>query len=307
MKVITPRWSLPLLIVSFFTLVPFAAAHAQAPTIPYKSLLLLVAGPSGDKIDPRERAVVDHLNTIRRSYNFPQLQLGTMHYNRRDEAALLKNTLGFSPAKGITVGLVQLSDQGLPVRTLYKLEGVTQASLMAAQNDLLSRWSQTTRQPLPRELRPPSAGGPASPGGVPVASTTSPAQPWMIPNITPTQVYTFEGIQAVIKAIDDYSGGMWKNLMNAPLRSDGNDLAVREQTKALAEATLALRQASEAGVIFPMEQLAAVSRAGKAWQAAEPQYYLPVPLRGSVQAMTGLLHQVDEIQVQGSKTPATSP
>jgi hypothetical protein len=290
------------------------AARAQMPDVPYQSLLLLVAGPSGDHIDPREKAVVDHLNGLRSTYNFSQLQMGTMHYDRPQEAALLKNTLGFSPQKGITVGLVQLSEKGLPVRTLYKMEQVTQASLLAAQNELLSRWSQTTGQPLPRDLRPAgSAGGPsssgqpASPNASPeVASNTTPGQPWMVPSVTPSQVYSFEGIRAVVTAIDDYSGGMWKSLMNAPLRSDGNDLAVREQTKALAEATAALRTAHEKGVIYPLEQLAAVARVGKAWAAAEPQYYLPVPMRSSVKPMLGLLRQVEEIQVQGSKA-TTAP
>jgi hypothetical protein len=283
-------------------------AHAQQPTIPYQKLLLLVAGPSGDRIDPREKAVVDHLNNLRSTYNFPELQMGTMHYDRPSEAALLKNTLGFSPQKGITVGLVQLSEKGLPARTLYKMEQVTQSSLMAAQNDLLSRWSQTTGQPLPRDLRPagtvggPTANGsPVSNGGPVASNPTQPTTlPW-IPNITPRQVYTFEGIQAVSFATDDLVGGMWKTLMNAPLRSDGNDLAVREQTKALADATLALRSATQSGVIYPLDQLSAVARVGRAWLASEPQYYLPVPMRSNVQPLSDLLRMVEEIQVQGSK------
>jgi hypothetical protein len=100
---------------------------------------------------------------------------------------------------------------------------------------------------------------------------------------------------------------MWKSLMNAPLRSDGNDLAVREQTKALAEATLALRQASENGVIYPLSELAEVARLGRSWEAAEPQYYLPVPMRSSVQLVLGLLRQVEEIHAQGVRQPAPSP
>lgn len=285
-----------------------APVWAQSPTIPYQQLLLLVAGPSGDRIDPREKAVVDHLNGLRSSYNFTQLQMGTMHYDRPQEAALLKNKLGFSPQKGVTVGLVQLSDKGLPVRTLYKLEGATQGSLLAAQNELLSRWSQVTGQPLPRDLRPAgSVGGPTSQGGPVASNPTSPKAPgnsptWM-PNIgTPSQVYTFEGIQSVVFGIDDRVGGMWKNLANAPLRSDGNDVALREQTKALAEATSALRAASKAGVIYPLEQLAAVARAGRSWQATEPQYYLPVPMRSNVQPMETLLLQVEEIYVQGTRS-----
>jgi hypothetical protein len=278
-------------------------AWAQLPDVPYQKLLLLVAGPSGDRIDPREKAVVDHLNGIRSTYNFKQLQMGTMHYDRPLESALLQKTLGFSPQKGITVALVELSDKGLPMRTLYKMEQVTPASLLAAQNDLLSRWSQMTGQPLPRDLRPAgSVGGPTS-----VASDPQPYVPISDPPVLPSQVYTFEGIQAVIFGTDDRVAAMWKELMNAPLRSDGRDLPVREQTKALAEATLALRISSQAGVIYPLDQLANAIRLGRDWQSTEPQYYLPVSLRGNVQPTLNLLRQLEEIQAQGSRTPATRP
>ena len=327
---VSPRSLVPIL--ALLALWLSGSALAQVPAIPYQQLLLLVAGPSGDRIDPREKAVVDHLNGLRSNYNFSQLQMGTMHYDRPQEASLLKSTLGFSPQKGITVGLVQLSDKGLPVRTLYKLEGATQASLTAAQNELLSRWSKTTGQPLPRDLRPAgSAGGPTSQGG-PVAANPPTANPprsnpptanpptanpprsnpptanppsappsWM-PNIgTPSQVYTFEGIQYVVFEIDKRVGGMWQGLANAPARSDGNDARVREQTRALVEATQALRAAHLQGVIYPFDQLAAVARTGRAWQASEPQYYLPVPLRSNVAPMETLLQQVEEIYVQGTR------
>ena len=318
---VSPRSLISILFV-LFALCLSGSALAQGPSIPYQQLLLLVAGPSGDRIDPREKAVVDYLNGLRGNYNFSQLQMGTMHYDRPQEAALLKNTLGFSPQKGVTVGLVQLSDKGLPVRTLYKLEGATQASLMAAQNELLSRWSKTTGQPLPQELRPAgSVGGPTSQGG-PVAAnppntnpprsnppaTNSPnpnpsaSIPSWMPNIgRPREVYTFEGIQYVVFGIDDRVGGMWKGLANAPARSDGNDARLREQTRALAEATQALRAAHMQGIIYPFDQLAAVARIGRAWLASEPQYYLPVPLRSNVAPMETLLLQVEEIYVQGTQ------
>lgn len=274
--------------------------------VPHQQLLLLVAGPSGDRIDPREKAVVDHLNSLRSNYNFSQLQMGTMHYDRPQEAALLKNTLGFSAQKGVTVGLVQLSESGIPIRTLYKMEQVTQGSLLAAQNDLLSRWSQYTGQPLPTALRPAgSVGGPTSSGTSTPTNTTSAGstnQPW-IPTTTPTEVYTFEGIHTVVNGIDETAGQLWGNLMNAPLRSDGNDVKVREQSKALSEATAALRAAHESGVIYPMEQLASVARIGRAWQNSEPQYYLPVPLRGQVEPMKKWLTMIEEIHAQGSKAP----
>lgn len=125
--------------------------------VPHQQLLLLVAGPSGDRIDPREKAVVDHLNSLRSNYNFSQLQMGTMHYDRPQEAALLKNTLGFSAQKGVTVGLVQLSESGIPIRTLYKMEQVTQGSLLAAQTISSHAGHNTPANPCLRLFVPPAA------------------------------------------------------------------------------------------------------------------------------------------------------
>lgn len=292
-------------------LLGFAGVSALAePTIDPSKLLLLVAGPSGDRIDPQEKAVVEHLNGLRKEYNFSQFQMGTMHYDRPQEAALLKNTLGFSPQKGVTVGLVQLSDQGIPVRTLYKMESVTQAKILSAQNDLLSRWSRTTGQPLPPGLRP-QAQNPTAP---PVASNlprptqpTGATDPWMAQPTTGQTVYTEEGIRTVITALDDQVAALWGQLRNAPLREDGNDLVLREQTKALAEATAALRAKSDSGVILPLAEVLAVAQYGRAWNSAEPQYFLPVPMRGEVKPLGGLLHMIDEIAAQGTRLNQSAP
>lgn len=285
------------LLTLFFILGLASSVAFAQPPVSADRLLLLVAGPSGDRIDPQEKAVVDHLNGLRKEYDFSQLQMGTMHYDRPQEAAILTKVLGFSPQKGITVGLVQLSEQGVPARTLYKVESVTQAKLLTAQNDLLSRWSQTTGQPLPDGLRPKvSATQPTSP-------TTSPSQsqPWTGPPTTGGTIYTEEGIRYVIGALDDEVAAMWAQLRNAPLREDGNDLALREQTKSLSEATAALRAKSQSGVILPLEEVLAVARGGRAWTAAEPQYFLPVPLRPKVKLLTELLRMLDDIAAQGSR------
>ncbi len=286
-------------------------AIAQAP-VPYQQMLLLIAGPSGDRIDPQEQRVVEHLNGLRGTYNFTELQMGTMHYDRPSEAAVLTKTLGFSPGKGITVGLVQLSDQGLPIRTVYKLEQVTQASLLAAQNDLLTRWSRATGQTLPADLRP--AGSNARPQATssnpptvanPPAATTQ--QPWLAPNTEPTKAYTFDEVQSVTKALATRTATVWDNVRNAPLRSDGNDLAVREQTKTLYDAARNLRAAAERGVIYPLNELAAVSQIGRAWHETDPQYYLPVPLRSEVEPILDLLRQAEEIHTQGSRAALSDP
>ncbi len=272
-----------------------------AQSVSPDKLLLLVAGPSGDRIDPQEKAVVDHLNGLRVSSNFPQLQMGTMHYDRPHEASLLKNVLGFSPQKGITVGFVQLSDQGVPVRTLYKMENMTQSKLLAAQNDLLSRWSQTTGQPLPPGLRP-QVNTPTPP---PI-STSPPLEP-VRPPANGGLTYTEEGVQSVIRDLDDRFSAMWAKLRNAPLRPDGNDLLLREQTKVLSEATAAMRARSQAGVILPLDEVLATVQAGRAWRAAEPQYFLPVEMRQEVKSLNELLNMLDDIGAQGTRLRQNTP
>ena len=274
----------------------FALGALAQTTVPSQRLLLLIAGPSGDRIDPQETAVVEHLNGLRGEYGFTELQMGTMHYDRPQEAVLLKNVLGFSPNKGVTVGLVQLSEQGVPVRTLYKVESVTKGKLLAAQNDLLSRWSSTTGQPLPPGLRPTAANS------SPATSGTSPLTP-----AYDGTIYSKEGIRYVIQTLDDQVSALWGTFRNAPIREDGNDLVLREETKAFSEATAALRATSDLGVILPLEELMAVARAGRKWAAAEPQYFLPVPLRQQVKPLNGLLKMVDEISAQGMHQQQNQP
>ncbi len=288
----------PLALIFAFWIVIVTSSFAQSAIAPER-LLLLIAGPSGDRIDPQEKAVVDHLNSLRVSSNFPQLQMGTMHYDRQQEAALLTNVLGFSPQKGITVGFVQLSDQGVPVRTLYKIENVTKSKLLAAQNDLLSRWSQTTGQPLPPGLKPQANTSPVSPPSVPLQPAPPPS--------SGRTIYTEEGIRAVITALDEQVGGLWARVRNAPLREDGNDRVLRDQTRVFSEATAALRAKSQAGVILPLDEVLATAQAGRVWNAAEPQFFLPVEMRQEVKPLNGLLRMLDDIAAQGSSLQQTSP
>lgn len=277
------------------------AALAQG-NIPYQRLLVLVAGPSGDRIHPNEQAVVSHLNQMRGQYNFSQLQMGTMHFDRASEASLLRNQLGFSSQAGVTVGLVQLSDQGLPMRTLYKMERVTPSSLAVAQDQLLQKWSRYSGEYLPAGLQakvspppppPPTAPPPAND---PWVTTTEPPA-----DEPPAEVLSFEGIRSVVGELHRRSGGIWNNLKNAPLREDGKDREVRRQTLGLTEAANNLYRANQEGVIYPVAQLRQVLNAGQAWEAAEPQYYLPVSLRQEVEPMRRLLKQVRDIERQSAR------
>lgn len=197
------------------------------------------------------------------------------------------------------MGLVQLSEQGIPVRTLYKVESVSKSKLLAAQNELLSRWSSTTGQPLPPGLRPAAANSSPTTGSATLDSSSLPPHQGSI--------YTEEGIRYVIRTLDDQVSVLWGTLRNSPLREDGNDLRLREETKTLSEATAALRARSEIGVIFPLEELMAVARAGRDWAAAEPQYFLPVPLRQEVKPLNGLLEMIEEISAQGRHLEQNQP
>lgn len=279
-------------------------AQAQN-SIPYQRLLLLVAGPSGDRISPDEQAVVSYLNQMRGRYNFSQLQMGTMHFDRPSESQLLQNRLGYSPSGGVTVGLVQLSEQGMPMRTLYKMENVTPQSLEANRQDLLQRWSEYSGERLPTGLRQEIASRPSPPPSSP--PPTHQPDPWVTstqPQVEepPGEILSQEGIRAVIGQLRTRTENLWLELKDAPIRDDGNDIEVRRQTLGLAEASLNLHQANEKGIIYPEQQLRQVTSAGRAWLATEPQYFLPVPLRQEVEPLSRLLKQVRDIERQAPRS-----
>lgn len=273
-----PRPSFQIVFV-WATLLVFGSSWVWAQAnIPYQRLLVLVAGPSGDRIHPEQQAVVAHLNSVRSEYGLGALQMGTMHYDRPAEAEILEGVLGFSRYRGVTVGLVELDNRGVPVRTLYKMENVTKGSLEAGQADLLNRWSQISGEALPAikaaTQQPPTLG-------------------------PPRETYSFEGIRAVITELDDKAQFLWREVRNAPLRADGQDEEVRRQTRDLAEGMEALKAASDRGVIFPIYELEEVVRIGYDWEDSEPQYFLPVPLRGEVRRVLTLLEQTEDILKQG--------
>lgn len=264
-----------------------------AQTIPTQSLLILIAGPSGDRISSNEQAVVNYMNQLRGEYELYDLQMGTMHFDRPREAGILKNQLGFSPQAGVTVGLVQLSEQGLPTRTLYKAENVTQASLEREHRQLLMRWSELSSQPLPAALRPsdPPVRPPVDSG-----STSPPPDPPANP-----EVYTFEGIRTVVNSLQQQTSDLWLDFRNQPSRDDRMDVPVRQATLDLLEATTNLKTANQNGVIFPIQQLEAVRSAGREWKLTEPQFYLPPHLRTNVEPILDLIDKVEAIEYQGRK------
>lgn len=267
----------------------------QAQSIPAQRLLLLIAGPSGDRISPTEQRVVGYLNGLRGEYGLYDLQMGTMHFDRAQEATILKGPLGFSPQAGVTVGLVQLSEKGIPIRTIYKAENVTEATLEQEHRNLLSRWSELSNQPLPQALASTVSTGQLPPSTAPTAGHTSP------PPEPPAEqvVFTFEGIRTVVTALQQQTSDLWLDFRNQPSRDDRMDVPVREATLDLLEATTNLKAAHESGVVFPLPQLEAVRLAGQEWKLAEPQLYLPPHLRPHVEPMLDLIEMVKAIEYQG--------
>lgn len=265
----------------------------QAQTIPTQRLLVLIAGPSGDRISADEQAVVSYMNQLRGEYELYDLQMGTMHFDRPREAGILKNQLGFSPKSGVTVGLVQLSDQGIPARTLYKAENVTQASLEREHLQLLQRWSELSAQPLPAAL---------TTSGTPVRPPTNPDRsPPPLEPPAQMEVYTFEGIRTVVNTLQQQTSDLWLDFRNQPSRDDRLDVPVRQATLDLLEATTNLKTANQNGVIFPLAELEAVRSAGRDWKLTEPQFYLPPHLRTNVEPIVDLIEKVEAIEYQGRK------
>lgn len=296
------KLSLVLLMI-FFTCIP-----CLGQTVPYQRLLLLVAGPSGDRIDATEQQVVSYLNQLRGQYNLYNLQMGTMHYDRPQERRLLTQVLGFRPAAGVTVGLVQLSDQGYPQKTLYKSESVTPASLKAQQRELMGKWSQLTGESVPPELQattsyaPPSQMPPPRETGGPPEKTSPPESVTSSDSVAPPQsgeVYSFEGIRTVVTSLNQTTTSVWDKLKNKPLREDRMDVPVREATVALKQASDELLQAHKRGVVYPLDLLERVRARGRDWKHTDPRIYLPVELRGEVQPILNLLEQVEAIEYQG--------
>ena len=265
----------------------------QAQTIPTQRLLVLIAGPSGDRISANEQAVVSYMNQLRGEYELYDLQMGTMHFDRPQEAGILKNQLGFSPNSGVTVGLVQLSDRGIPSRTLYKAENVTKASLEREHLQLLKRWSELSAQPLPAALQP------ADTAVKPPSNPERPSPPLEPP--AQMEVYTFEGIRTVVNSLQQQTSDLWLDFRNQPSREDRLDVPVRQATLDLLEATSNLKTANQNGVIFPLAELEAVRSTGRDWKLTEPQFYLPPHLRTNVEPIVDLIEKVEAIEYQGRK------
>lgn len=274
-------------------------------TVPYQKLLLLIAGPSGDRIDPTEQAVVGYLNELRGEYGLYNLQMGTMHFDRPRENKILSQGLGFRENAGVTVALVQLSDQGIPVRTLYKRESVTPNSLQAEHKSLLGKWSDFTGQELPAALRPATS----TTAQIPPINDTPPVE--MSDNRTSTQpltppesgeVYSFEGIRSVITDLQKNTEALWNGVKNQPLREDRMDVPVREALLEFKNASEQLLAAHKKGVIYPLAELEQTRIAGRRWKLTEPRIYLPVEFRKDVQPILILLKQLEAIEYQGRKS-----
>lgn len=266
-------------------------------SIPYQRLLLLVAGPSSDHIDSTEQEVVSYLNQLRFEYELSNLQMGTMHFDRPREAELLKNTLGFSPAAGISVGLVQLSDDGIPSRTLYKRDNVNRSIIESEHKKLLRQWADLSQQNLPPAFNSATSTHPSLPNQ-PNPPETNPSATTLPPPQKKTTL-TREGISTTISLLDQKIATLYDTIKNCPIRDDRMDIPLREATLKLSNEARLLRLAKDRGLVYPMQELRNVRAAGRAWRLAEPQYYLPVNQRNQAKPILELLDLVESIEAQG--------
>ena len=274
----------------------------------YERLLLLIAGPSGDRIDPQEQFIVNFLNELRAEHELYNLQMGTMHFDRPREASMLSNSLDIRPNDGIVVALVELSPRGMPTRSLLKESRVTSSSVRQIHRKVITQWADLSGESIPEALRhrvasvPPPSNPPVFEEQVEPPSTSPP------PHEAPSNdngprpsdvVYSFEGIRAVVMDLSQRTDAMWLGLKDEPIRNDHMDIPVREATLGLAEAINNLRAAHQRGVIYPLQEMEAVRFSGVRWKLTEPEFYLPVELRSDVETILKLLRQVEEIEYQG--------
>ena len=260
-------------LILILTILLFLPAAAQ--TTPDK-LLVLIIGPSGDKIAPAEQGVVERLNQLRGEAGLTQLQMGTMHFDRPPEAEFCQRVLGVRKSDLVAVTLVQLDAQGQPQRALYTIPKVTPAAIDQAHQEILEQWSNISGVALP-------------------AAATRPDTHI---NRPPSQVYTPEGILNLARVVEQQTSAIWNDLRNQPMRSDGRDTAVRQTLLGLVESSRNLRVALEEGISNPKNRFEEVFAARDAWMVAEPQYYLPVDQRRHVEPLQSLFIQLEEAYTQ---------
>lgn len=250
---------------------------AGAQAVKPQQLLVLIVGPSGDRIAPEENQVVERLNRLRSEAGLTQLQMGTMHWDRPAEARFVRDTLGVDRNDLVAVALVQLDSQGRPHKPLHVERKVTAARIDAAQEQVLRRWSQLSGVSLPMAV----------------------SAPVVVPRPVPgAEVMTSEGILNVARQTETLANQLWEDLRNRPLRDDRKDVALRSALFGLVEHSRLLRIAMEEGLVNPVERFQRTLRSGDDLKAGEPQYYLPVDLRGREKPLFQSLEQLRRAYAQ---------
>lgn len=254
------------LLLLAMTLLCAVAPALAAPAVDPSRLMVLVIGPSSSPVNPDEADAVQRLNQLRRQNGLDTMQLGTMHFDKPDEARFAKERLGIQRKDLVAVAIVELDARNLPKRSLYTIPRVTADKLDSLQGTV-TRWAQMAGVPLqPRHDPddPPYSG----------------------------EQMTAEGILNTARHLESLTGRLWNSVKNEPLRRDQKDRPVRRALLGLAENSRLLRAALEQGRVNPREQFEMVVDSGEEWRAAEPALTLPVPYRGQVpsidEALTGI-------------------
>ncbi len=252
-----------------------------APAIGPEKLLILIVGPSSTTIHPTESGVVERLNQLRAESNLYQLQMGTMHFDQPQEAKFCRQVLGIQEQDLVAVSLVELDSQGQMARSLYTVPKVTPQAIDQAQKEVLTQWSELSGVATRTvgEIRPPS----------------TPASKYFR---EPREVYTPEGVLNLARQTEAEAARLWAELRNAPLRSDGQDKQVRVALAALPDRAGNLKVALEEGLSNPKNRFVELFQGRQQFHEAEPQYFLPVPMRRSYSTLDDLIDRLQEAYTQ---------
>lgn len=106
-------------------------------------MMVLLIGASASNPSPDQVAVLARLKALRQQPSFRQLKIGTMHFDRPNEARFASQVLGVDRSQLPCLCLVQLDSQlKRPVRKLYSMPRVTRQQLEQVEN-MGRMWAQS--------------------------------------------------------------------------------------------------------------------------------------------------------------------
>ena len=243
-------------------------------------MMILVIGPSAQRIDPNEARVVARLNALLEQSAYARLTVATIHFDRPQEADFAKQVLGVTAAELPLLCLVELDPATRqPIRRISSVPRVRAANLDCVDK-MAATWAQAAAVTEPEPPRPKDPGNQGS------------------------EIYSYEGVSSVIRELDALASDMWDQTKNLPLlREDGSDQPSRRALLGVAEYSHNLREALDRGIENPREQMEGVLYSRDRLTAQQPELFLPVAVRPSIPRLVELLNRVEDIYRQLNPGP----